>query len=144
MLLLEFYVVPTPNVSVIVHNIITVGHPVTLECIVTIMRGINNQIYIVWSSSSSSSGKELRRSNVSASMAMFKFVVYRDYFNISLLTTDDNNIIYECKVMINAIEANDSFILQVRGKQLNCINEYILFSCHINLFCIHCFKNIIF
>ena len=111
----EFYAVPTPNVSVVVHNAVIVGQPLTLECIVTTVRGINSQVNVVWSSNSSGS-KELRRSNVSASMETFNFVVYRDYFNISLLTTDDDNITYACKAMINAVEANDSFTLQVRGK----------------------------
>ena len=93
------------------------GRPLTLECIVTTVRGINSQVSIVWSSSSSD--KELRRNNVSASMATFKSVVYRDYFNISLLTTDDNNMTYVCKVMINAVEADDNITVQARGKQLN-------------------------
>ena len=114
MLPLEFYTVPTPNVSVVVHNAIIVGQPLMLECIITTVRGINSQLNVVWSSNSS--GKELRRSNITSSMEVFDFVVYRDYFRISLLTTDDDKITYECKAMINAVETNDSFMLQVKGK----------------------------
>jgi len=96
-----------------------VGQPLTLECIVTTVRGINSQVDIVWTNVDN--GSELQRSyNVSGSIETLSSV-YRDYFNISQLTTDHNDVKYECKVIINAnisVMATGSFTLAVIGKHM--------------------------
>ena len=113
--------VPAPNVNVTVHNAnMVVGQPLTLECLVTTVRGINSQVCIVWKYSS----KELKI-NVSASITVFSSVVYRDYLNISQLSTDDNDVTYECEVIINAsppVTETGRFTLHVNGKQLSDFN----------------------
>jgi len=90
-----------------------VGQPLTLECIVTTVRGINSQVDIMWTNVDN--GSELQRSNnVSGSMETLGSI-YRDYFNISQLTTDHNDVKYECKVIINAnplVMATGSFTLR--------------------------------
>ena len=93
-----------------------VGQPFTLECVVTAVRGINSQVDIVWSRSYINGSEQWRRNNFSVSARNFNTVVYSDRFNISQLTTDDNNVTYQCKVLINSVEANDSFTLRVNGK----------------------------
>ena len=80
------------------------------------MRGINSQVDIVWSKSYINGSEQWRRNNLSASTRKLNTVVYSDSFNISQLTTDDNNVTYECKAMINSVEANDSFTLRVNSK----------------------------
>ena len=97
-----------------------VGQPLFLECVVTVVRGINSEVVIVWSNDSI---KELRKMNVNASVTTFSSVVYRDYLNISQLTTDNNDVTYECKVMINDVVANNRFTLNVTGKYLSYINH---------------------
>ena len=114
---LIYFIVPTPNVSIIVHNDMIVGQPFSLECIVATVRGINSVVNIIWSKGD----EELiqKRENASASLTMFSSVLYRDYLNISQLTTDDNDETYRCEVMINAdppVVTSDSYTLHVIGK----------------------------
>ena len=107
-----------------------VGQPLVLECNVIAVRGINSQVDIVWSNANS--GKELLRSNnVNGSITNSSTVLYRDYFNISQLTTDDNGITYQCEVIINAdppVRASDNITLHVIGKYLCYIYTLPLYS----------------
>ena len=121
-------VVPIPYVSVIANNDMIVGQPFSLECIMTTVRGINSQINIIWSKVSN--GEELKRENVSAYMIVNSSVMYRDYLNISQLTTDDNGETYMCEVIINTsspVKASDSFTLYVTGKNLQ---QYFMLHIH--------------
>ena len=96
-----------------------VGQPFSLECIITTVRGINSQVNIIWSRGN---GEEQIRENVNPSITMFSSVMYRDYFNISQLTTDENGETYRCEVMINAnppVMASDNYTLNVIGKNCN-------------------------
>ena len=120
-----YITVPMPNVSVAVFQnaMMIVGQPLILECIVTTVRGINSQIDIVWSNSIN----DTKSDNVSEYMENSNSVLYRDYLNISQLTTDNNNVTYECKVIINAnplIEATNTFILHVNGKHPSLLYIY--------------------
>ena len=128
-LILYVITVPTPNVSVTTYNATVVGQPLILECNVIAVRGINSQVVIVWSSTNSN--EELRIVNVNASTANNCSVIYRDYFNISQLTVDYNDVTYECKVTINDVIATDNFTLYVTGKYLSCIdhnNAYVFYA----------------
>ena len=110
-----YIAVPTPNVSITVHNDMIVGQPFALECIANTVRGINSQVDIVWSNNS----KEMWKKNVSVYIINSSSLVYRDYFNISQLTTDNNGDTYECRVIINtdpSVIATDCFTLHVIGK----------------------------
>jgi len=115
-----YFTVPTPNVSIIVaHDDILVGQPFSLECIITTVRGINSQVNIIWSKGSDN--EELKRENVSANVTMFSSVMYRDYLNISQITTDDDNETYRCEIIINSsspVTASDNYTLHVIGKNV--------------------------
>ena len=125
-LILYFIVVPTPNVSInaMIYDAMIVGQPLVLECVVTAVRGINSQVNMLWSNINSN--EELRKTNVTASVIMFGSVVYRDYLNISQLTTENNDVTYECKIMINDVVASNRFTLYVTGKHLSYINHKTL------------------
>ena len=43
--------------------------------------------------------------------------------NIPQLTTDHNDVTYECKVMISDVMATDNFTLYVTGEYLSCIDH---------------------
>ena len=121
--ILIYFIVPTPNVSITDHNDTMVGQPFSLECIITTARGINSLVNIIWRK-----GNKLvqERENANASLTMFSSVLYKDYLNISQLTTDDNDETYRCEVMINAdppVMANDSYTLHVIGKWLASFNQ---------------------
>ena len=126
-----YFIVPTPNVSITVHNDMIVGQLFLLECIITTVRGINSQVNIIWSKGNA--GEEPTRENVNASITMFSSVMYRDYLNISQLTTDENGKTYICEVMINAnppVMASDSYTLHVIGKNCNYVRTYLNQLCH--------------
>ena len=119
-----YFTVPTPNVSIIAsHDDIIVGQPLSLECIITTVRGINSQVNIRWSKGSNK--EELKRENVSGILTMFNSVMYRNYLNISQITTDDDNETYKCEVIINTsspVIASDNHTVHVVGKNC-CLNQ---------------------
>ena len=99
-----------------------VGQPIMLECTVTTVKGITDQVDIVWNNTNS--GKEWKRENVNISMEDSSSVVYRDCFNISQLATNDNNVTYKCEVIINSsslIMAANNTTLHVTGKSYDYI-----------------------
>ena len=110
-----FALVPTPTVSVTALNIQIVGQLVTLQCQVTIARGITSRVDIVWSSD----GIELQRMNNVSSTTMSNSLVYTDYYNISQLSTTDDDRVIQCEGVINAnapVMANDRITLDVTGE----------------------------
>ena len=106
--------VPSPDARVYSHYMMEVGQSLTLVCRVITVRGINSEVSIVWSKINS--GEVRRRSNISSFMTESYSIVYRDYFNISQLTTDDNDVTYECTVMINALESSSRLTLHLSGE----------------------------
>ena len=114
-IIIVYIAVLTPNISFTVHDDMIVGQPFALECVANTVRGINSQVDIVWSNNS----REMKRNNVSASIINSSSLVYRDYFNISQLTADDDGGTYEYKVIINTntpVIATDCFTLHVVGR----------------------------
>ena len=108
------YTVPTPNVSVVAPNTQIVGQPLTLECSVTVARGITSRVDIIWSRD----GVVLNRTNHISPTMMDRLLIYTDAYNISLLSVDNNGTVYQCEVMINTsppVMANDSVTLDVMG-----------------------------
>ena len=96
-------------------NTQTVGQSLTLQCEVTIVRGITNRVDIVWSSG----GTELERMNDVSSTMMDNSLVYTDSYTISQLSTTDDGRVIQCEVVINAsplVMASDSITLDVSGK----------------------------
>ena len=95
-------------------NTQTVGQSLTLQCVVTTVRGITSRVDIVWSSDST----VLRTMNNVSSMD--NSLVYTDSYNMlqPLSTTDDGRVI-QCEVVINSspsIMASDNIILDVTGE----------------------------
>ena len=96
-------------------NTLIVGQSVTLQCEVTIVRGIPNRVDIVWSSD----GIELERMNNVSSSTMSSSLVYTDYYTISQLGTTDDDRVIQCEVVINAntsVMTNDNITLDVTGE----------------------------
>ena len=73
-----FYItVPTPTVSVTAPNTQTVGQSLTLQCVVTTVRGITSRVDIVWRNSSG--GNELQRKDNVSSTTVDNSLVYRNF-----------------------------------------------------------------
>ena len=118
--IIVFYMlVPIPAVSVAAPNIWTVGQSLTLQCEVTTVRGITSRVDIVWISG----GTELQRMNDVSSTIMDNSLVYTDFYNISQVSTNDEDKEIQCKVVINSspsVMASDSITLDVTGEYKHC------------------------
>ena len=92
----------------------TIGDPLTLDCIVTAVRGISSSVDIIWSTG----GRELRRvDNITADIEN-DYAIYTDSFEISSLSAIDNGREYQCTVVINArqpVYSSDQIILNFSG-----------------------------
>ena len=113
---LSNFVVPSPSVILIAADIQTVGQSLSLECIMTTVRGITSRIDIQWRRD----GVEIRKIiEVSVSSSTSSSILYRDFYNISLLTTAEDGRVYQCEGVINTtpnLTAESSIILDVLGK----------------------------
>ena len=89
----------------------TVGQSLTLQCSGTTVRGIISEVDIVWRNGS----MVLNRTNIMLNDQL----MYTDSYNIQTLTTDHNDSVIQCEVVINAstpVMASDSVTLNVNGK----------------------------
>ena len=113
--LIQFITVPTPyNVSVIPHNVQTVGQSLLLECIVTTVRGITSSVDIVWSSNDVVLITERNVVNRTASFS----TNYISTYIIPQLSTFDDGRVYSCEVVINTnppVTATGTVMLDING-----------------------------
>ena len=93
-----------------------VGHPLTLVCDVTTVRGITSRVDIVWSSN----GTEVERvEGVNISSTTSSTAVYKVTYTISLLRTSDDDKVYQCEVVINSnilVTTDGNLTLDVMGE----------------------------
>ena len=98
-----------------VPDIQAVGQSLSLECIVTTVRGLSSSIDIIWTSD----GVEINRtSGASTGSSTSSFTLYRDFYNISLLTTAEEGRVFQCEGVINTtpnLTAESSTTLDVVG-----------------------------
>ena len=102
-----------PNVNVTALNTQTVGQSLTLQCEVTTVRGITSRVDIVWRNGS----MELDRTIIMPNNQL----MYTDSYNIQTLTTDHNDSVVQCEVVINAstsVNASDTITLNVTGMHI--------------------------
>ena len=106
--------------NVITLNTQTVGQSLALQCEVTTVRGITSRVDIVWSSDDI----VLRRINDTIATTMDNSLVYTDSYNISQLSTTDDDRVIQCEVVINAsqpVMATDNITLDVMGMYIHCL-----------------------
>ena len=101
-----------------------VGQPLMLECAMSSPRGISSRVDVVWSRD----GVEVEHINdISSIFSSPEVVVYTNIYTIPLLGTYDDDIVYECEVIINSsppFKINDNVTLHVSGMDI--IYFYIL------------------
>ena len=111
-----FYItVPTPFVSVTAPNTQTVGESLTLQCLVTAVRGITSRVDIVWREGD----RVLERTNDTYAYMVYDSLLYTNSYTIPILTTDHQDTVYWCRAEINSspVVTNDGNItLNVTGK----------------------------
>ena len=93
-----------------------VGHPLMLECAMSTPRGISSRVDVVWSRD----GVEVEHINdVSSNYSSPEVVVYTNIYTIPLLGTYDDDIVYECEVIIHSsplLKISENVMLDVFGK----------------------------
>ena len=117
--LILFSLVPVPSIEIIALNNQTVGQSLTLESTITTVRGITSRVDIVWSSN----GVELKRiTNANTNFMINDSELYKDTFNIPLLSTSDDGRVFQCEMIImtipSVIVATNDVTLDVTGKLL--------------------------
>ena len=114
---LNLCLVPAPsNVSVVSHNVQTVGRSLLLECVVTTVRGITSAADITWSSDDVMLKTER---NVSINSTTLYSASYTSTYIIPQLSTLDDGRVYNCEIVINItppVAATGSIELDVIGK----------------------------
>ena len=103
-----------------------VGQSLLLKCDITTVRGVTSKIDIVWSSD----GLELMRTNgINISMATNNSMLYTDMYLISLLSTADEERMYECTSVITAqspIMTTDTISLNITSKLYSLATNSVL------------------
>ena len=98
------------------------------ECTITTVRGITSRVDIVWSSN----GVELKRIiNANMSLIINNNELYKDTFNIPLLSTSDDGRVFRCEMIIMAtpsIVATTNISLDVTGKCTDVSHTYFVYS----------------
>ena len=120
------------NVTVTAPNTQIVGQSLILECSVTTVRGITSTIDIQWSI-----GNTVIQliEGINSTLSTTSSVSYETTYNITQLTTSDDNRVYQCKVLINTnplLTTTDNVTLNIIGNnlKLNLFNEItIILSC---------------
>jgi len=96
-------------------NVQIVDQPLMLECAMSTPRGINSRVDIVWSRD----GLEVEHINdISSNFSSPEVVVYTNIYTISLLGTYDDDVVYQCEVIINSsplFRIKDNVTLDVIG-----------------------------
>ena len=111
-----FLVPNSTNVTVTAPSTQIVGQSLILECSVTTVRGITSRVDIEWSTGNMMLQKE---NGINVALTMPNTVVYKNSYNISQVSTLDDDRVYQCKVIINTIPqlmATRSTTLDVTGK----------------------------
>ena len=106
----------------------TAGHPLSLASYVITSRGIVSSLDITWSINGTVLSRTIGAVGVN--------LLYTTFHNISLLTTDDDRMVYECDVVINSsppVRHNDTHQLDVDGMSL-CIG--LCMGCWV--LCVYC------
>ena len=98
-----------------------VGQSLMLECAMSTPRGINSRVDIVWTRD----GVEVEHINdVSSNFSSPEVVVYINIYTIPLLGTYDDDVVYECEVIINSSPVSKitkKFTIDVNG--MVCLHE---------------------
>ena len=109
-------VVPAANVSVTAldENPTIVGKPFSMECNVTVARGVVSSVDIIWIVN----GTVKRNRTVNNSLSRNNSLQYveSDVYTITELQLSDNNTVYHCKAVIDTYEqVEDSDSVTVRS-----------------------------
>ena len=103
------------NVMVETLNEEIVGQSLMLECAMSTPRGITSTVDVAWSRD----GVDLEYiENISSNFSSPEVVVYTNIYTIPLLGTYDDDIVYECEVIINSnpiLRRTNNVILNVTG-----------------------------
>ena len=108
--------VPPPSVTVTAPNTQIVGQPLTLECNAVTVRGITSRAEFIWRR-----GRVVvQRLDNAPPTTMNSTLMYYSNYTISPLSTNDDGIGFECRLVIRASSAvrnMDTVTLDVTGKQ---------------------------
>ena len=103
-----------------------VGQPLVIECNVTTVRGITSRIDIEWKIGTVILQKVEGITNI---LMINGSVIYKAIYNITQVSTLDDDRVYQCKAVINSnpqLTATNIVTLDVTGNNLLAFYSYIL------------------
>ena len=127
-----FLIVPAPSVTVrVLDDEPIIGAPLSLECNVTIARGVTSSVNITWMVNGTDEMNNTKRRVNSQHQDVYKMDLtdattqYRGVYNITQLELTDNNTQYYCKAVISNVEAYNSVTIDniSLGKSLATLNN---------------------
>ena len=127
-----FLIVPAPSVTVrVLDDEPIIGAPLSLECNVTVARGVTSSVNITWMVNGTDEMNNTKRRVNSQHQDVYKMKLtdattqYRGVYNITQLELTDNNTQYYCKAVISNVEANNSVTVYniSLGKSLATLNN---------------------
>ena len=92
-----------------------VGKSLSVNCIVSVLRGIIGSVNITWSIN----GTAQNRSNNYTVDMTSDSIIYSDVLDIPELQMTHNNTVYSCEATVNTsipLRGNDSWTLTIRGE----------------------------
>ena len=113
-----FLIVPAPSVTVrVLDDEPIIGAPLSLECNVTVGRGVTSSVNITWMVNGTDEMNNTKRRVNSQHQDVYKMKLtdattqYRGVYNITQLELTDNNTQYYCKAVISNVEDIGSIIV---------------------------------
>ena len=100
-------------------NIQAVGQPLTLECLVTVVKGITSRVDIMWSNNGVGINETTEATIYSSSIDS---TVYKSIYNISQLNSSEDGSVYNCEGIINTtavLISENNIILDIIGMHGN-------------------------
>ena len=126
-----------PNVSVTsLSSRPTVGEPFSLECNITVIKGIIGDLDVIWTAN----GRAIKRvDNVVGHTIDLQEMLHSDVYEISKLQPCDNNTIYRCEAIIKTnapLNGSDSVALTI-SKQVTSYMAQLVYLIKISSTLLH-------
>ena len=120
-----YLIVPAPSVNVrVLGDKQIIGAPLSLECNVTVARGVTNSLNITWMVNGTNV-TEAEMTNNTDSKLSDNITQYKVYYNITQLELTDNNTRYSCEAVINNTQKKNSKSVTVNNVTLSKYFKYL-------------------
>ena len=120
-----YLIVPAPSVTVrVLDDKPIIGAPLSLECNVTVARGVTSSVNITWKVNGTNVTEAEITDNTDSKLSDNRSQ-YRVYYNITQLELSDDNTRYSCEAVINNTQKKNSKSVTVNNVTLSKYFKYL-------------------